>query len=96
MTALKLFKSGPFCRVVFRQGQFSRPISSRPISSVTSPSVKNLITFSKLKDKMEEKKRMERHKINPKRRKGVFFGMPSVNLKSKHVDEFGCKRYFYG
>jgi hypothetical protein len=45
---------------------------------------------------MEEKKRMERHKINPKRRKGVFFGMPSVNLKSKHVDEFGCKRYFYG
>jgi hypothetical protein len=39
----------------------------------------------KLKEKEEEKKRMEKRKINPKRGNGVLFGLPSVNLKLKHM-----------
>jgi hypothetical protein len=35
----------------------------------------------KLKDRKEEKKRMEKRKINPKRRKGVLLSIPPVNLK---------------
>jgi hypothetical protein len=46
----------------------------------------------KLKDRKEEKKRMEKRKINPKRRKGVLFsiGLPSVNLKYNHIEQFDC------
>jgi hypothetical protein len=39
----------------------------------------------KLKEKEEEKKRMEKRKINPKRGKGVLFSKPSANLKLKHI-----------
>jgi hypothetical protein len=40
----------------------------------------------KLKEKEENKKRMEKRKINPKsRNKGVLFSIPSVNLKLKHT-----------
>jgi hypothetical protein len=39
----------------------------------------------KLKEKKGEKKRMEKHKINPKRGKGVLFSITSVNLKLKHI-----------
>jgi hypothetical protein len=34
-----------------------------------------------LKEKEEEKKITEKRKINPKRGKGMFFSIPSVNLK---------------
>jgi hypothetical protein len=39
----------------------------------------------KLKEKEEEKKRMEKRKINPKRGKGVLLSIPSANLKLKHI-----------
>jgi len=41
----------------------------------------SFILVGKLKERKEEKKRMEKRKINPKRRKGVLFSIPSVNLK---------------
>jgi hypothetical protein len=37
----------------------------------------------KLKEKEEEKKRMEKCKINRKRGKGVLFSIPSINFKNK-------------
>jgi hypothetical protein len=39
----------------------------------------------KLKEKEEDKKRIEKRKINPKRGKGVLFSILSVNLKLKHI-----------
>jgi hypothetical protein len=39
----------------------------------------------KLKEKEEEKKRMEKRKINLKKGKGVLFRIPPVNLKLKHI-----------
>jgi hypothetical protein len=39
--------------------------------------------MGKLKEKEEEKKRMEKRKINLKRGKGVLFSVPFVNFKIK-------------
>jgi hypothetical protein len=41
----------------------------------------SIILVGKLKERKEEKKKMEKRKINPKRRKGMLFSIPSVNLK---------------
>ncbi len=51
-----------------------------------------------MKDRKEEKKRMEKRKINPKRRKGVLFsiGLPSVNLKYNHIEQFDVLKKLSG
>jgi hypothetical protein len=46
----------------------------------------------KMKERKKGRKRMEKRKMNVKRKKGVFFGIPSVNLKYDDIEQFAWSR----
>jgi hypothetical protein len=48
----------------------------------------------KFKERKDGKKRIKKRKRNIKRGKGVLFGIPSVDLKYKYIEQFVCSRNF--